>query len=140
MIRDFYTAKFSRTRQQLLSFENCSPLLKLFLFPVLHNPLCLVLQTLLPSPFLPDDATQLLEKCLKNAGRSSAHVFCGSIVVSEKFIEQCVKPFEKLMQEKAEKVTFIKYMSASRCTLYSITKLRSVCSPVFYICSTYSTL
>ena len=53
---------------------------------------------------MPDDAAQLLEKCLKSAGRSSAHVFCGSIVASEKFIEECVKPFEKLMQEKAEKV------------------------------------
>ena len=67
------------------------------------------IQTLLPSPFLPDDAAQLLEKCLKSAGRSSAHIFCGSIVVSEKFIEECVKPFEKLMQEKAEKVISAKY-------------------------------
>lgn len=95
-------------------------------FFVFHNSLCFVLQTLLPSPFLPEDAAQLLEKCLKNAGRSSAHVFCGSIVVSEKFIEQCVKPFEKLMLEKAEKVTFSKYMSSSTCTLYSITELRAV--------------
>lgn len=59
--------------------------------------------TLLPSPFLPDDAALALEKCLKNGGRSSAHVFCGSIVASERFIEECIKPFEKLMQEKAEK-------------------------------------
>ena len=66
-------------------------------------------QTLLPSPFLPDDAAQVLEKCLKNPGRSSAHVFCGSIVVSEKFIDQCLKPFEKLMQEKAEKVRMISW-------------------------------
>lgn len=102
-------------------------------FFVLDNSLCFVLQTLLPSPFLPEDAAQLLEKCLKNAGRSSAHVFCGSIVVSEKFIEQCVKPFEKLMLEKAEKVSFSKYMSSSTCTLYSITELRSVCSLIFYI-------
>ncbi|XP_028393266.1 E3 UFM1-protein ligase 1 homolog [Dendronephthya gigantea] len=59
--------------------------------------------TVLPSPFLPDDAAQLLEKCLNSSGRTSAHVFCGSIVASETFIEQCVKPFEKIMQEKAEK-------------------------------------
>lgn len=63
-----------------------------------------VFQTLLPSPFLPDDAALVLEKCLKSAGRSSAHVFCGSIVASEKFIEECIKLFETLMQEKAEKV------------------------------------
>ena len=58
----------------------------------------------LPSPFLPDDAALLLEKSLKSAGRSSAHVFCGSIIVSEKFIEECIAPFDNLMQEKAKKV------------------------------------
>ena len=65
---------------------------------------------MLPSPFLPDDATLVLEKCLKTAGRSSAYVFCGSIVASEKFIEKCLEPFEKLMQEKAEKVTYNKML------------------------------
>jgi hypothetical protein len=77
---------------------------------------------------LPDDATQLLEKCLKTSGRS-AHVFCGSIVASEKYIEHCVKPFEKLMEKKAEKViftTYFKYFSS----FSGIEILRSVTAKV----------
>lgn len=75
---------------------------------------------MLPSPFLPDDAALALEKCLKNGGRSSAHVFCGSIVASEKFIEVCIKPFEKLMQEKAEKVRKISHALVNQYGIYIV--------------------
>ncbi|XP_066028576.1 E3 UFM1-protein ligase 1 homolog [Pocillopora verrucosa] len=57
---------------------------------------------LLPSPFTPGDASQLLQDCLKAVGRSSAHVFCESIVVSEKFLQDCKDPFQQLMQDKAK--------------------------------------
>ena len=62
-------------------------------------------QPLLPSPFTPDDASQLLQGCLKAAGRSSAQVFSDSIIVSEKFINNCKEPFRQLMEDKARKVS-----------------------------------
>ena len=66
---------------------------------------CLLSQPLLPSPFTLDDAGQLLQGCLKAAGRSSARVFCESIVVSEQFLQNCKDPFQQLMQEKAKAVS-----------------------------------
>ncbi|XP_068755117.1 E3 UFM1-protein ligase 1 homolog isoform X1 [Montipora capricornis] len=56
---------------------------------------------LLPSPFTPEDAGQLLQICLKTSGRSSAHVLCDRIVVSEQFLQNCKDPFQQLMQDKA---------------------------------------
>lgn len=91
------------------------------LFLYLHNAFdwqlnrhSLFYQPLLPSPFTGEDAGQLLQSCLKAAGRSSAHVFCDSIVVSEQFLQNCKDPFQKLMQDKAKTVsvyqkTFLTY-------------------------------
>ena len=61
-------------------------------------------QPLIPSPFTPEDASQLLRLCLKGTGRSSAQVFCESIVVSDAFVNSCKGAFQQLMQEKAERV------------------------------------
>ena len=69
------------------------------------NPHSLFGQPLLPSPFTAEDAGQLLQSCLKAAGRSSAHVFCDSIVVSEQFLQNCKDPFQRLMQDKAKTVS-----------------------------------
>ena len=69
------------------------------------NPHLLFYQPLLPSPFTAEDAGQLLQSCLKAAGRSSAHVFCDSIVVSEQFLQNCKDPFQQLMQDKAKTVS-----------------------------------
>ncbi|XP_032239292.2 E3 UFM1-protein ligase 1 homolog [Nematostella vectensis] len=57
----------------------------------------------LPTPFTPDDAEQLLQHCLKTPGRSTAHVYCSSIVASDKFVEACKAPFETRMHAKAKK-------------------------------------
>ena len=68
--------------------------------------LLLILQPLLPSPFTPSDATQLLNACLKSVHSHSSEVFCDSMVLSDKFIANCRGMFEQLMKDKAEKVYY----------------------------------
>ncbi|XP_070550481.1 E3 UFM1-protein ligase 1-like [Ptychodera flava] len=55
---------------------------------------------LLPSPFTESDANQLLQHIIKE--KTGARIFCDSIVASQKFINNCHKPFESLMRLKAE--------------------------------------
>lgn len=65
---------------------------------------CFSLQPLLPSPCTPEDAARLLQDIFKSSVHSLAHVFCESIAVSDRFLQNCKDPFQQLMQDKAKTV------------------------------------
>ncbi|KAK2551189.1 E3 UFM1-protein ligase 1-like protein [Acropora cervicornis] len=57
---------------------------------------------LLPSPCTSGDAARLLQDIFKSSVHSLAHVFCESIAVSDRFLQNCKDPFQQLMQDKAK--------------------------------------
>ncbi|XP_015771489.1 PREDICTED: E3 UFM1-protein ligase 1 homolog [Acropora digitifera] len=63
---------------------------------------CFSLQPLLPSPCTSGDAARLLQDIFKSSVHSLAHVFCESIAVSDRFLQNCKDPFQQLMQDKAK--------------------------------------
>ncbi|XP_062511151.1 E3 UFM1-protein ligase 1-like isoform X2 [Corticium candelabrum] len=60
---------------------------------------------LLPSPCTRDDLGSFAQQVITSRRQSSSlHVFCdGRIIVSEQLIQKCLKLFDKLMAEKAQK-------------------------------------
>lgn len=72
---------------------------------------CFSLQPLLPSPCTSGDAAQLLQDIFKSSVHSLAHVFCESIAVSDRFLQNCKDPFQQLMQDKAKTVGYVKLAS-----------------------------
>lgn len=69
---------------------------------------CFSLQPLLPSPCTSGDAARLLQDIFKSSVHSLAHVFCESIAVSDRFLQNCKDPFQQLMHDKAKTVGYIK--------------------------------
>lgn len=67
-----------------------------------------MLQPLLPSLFEPQDAGEILTEVLKNAKIKSpsqnVHIFCSTMVLTEQFIQKLTKPFDAIIQKKAEEV------------------------------------
>ncbi|XP_069582446.1 E3 UFM1-protein ligase 1 [Ranitomeya imitator] len=62
------------------------------------------IEPLLPSCFSVEDTSILLQQVMRALNKkSSARIFGDSIVVSEKFINECANIFGNLMQHKAEK-------------------------------------
>lgn len=59
-------------------------------------------QPVLPTICNEADGAKLLQTILKS--KNGVHVFCDTVVVSDSFLSSCKKPFEKLLQTKAEKV------------------------------------
>ena len=59
-------------------------------------------QPILPSIFNKEDASQLLQGCLKSLPQ--ACVYCDTIVTSDSFVQACSKPFKHIMAVKADKV------------------------------------
>eukprot|EP00794_Sanderia_malayensis_P000235 gene235-852_t len=59
---------------------------------------------LLPSPFTTEDMTQLLNHCLKGQRKANSHLFQDGIIVSEQFINECMKKFHPIIKEKADTV------------------------------------
>jgi superoxide dismutase len=63
---------------------------------------------LLPSLFEPEDAEVILMEVLKNAKIKSlnqhVHIFCNTVVVTDHFIQKLTKPFDAIIQKKAEEV------------------------------------
>lgn len=72
---------------------------------------CFSLQPLLPSPCTSGDAARLLHDTFKSSVHSLAHVFCESIAVSDRFLQNCKDPFQQLMQDKAKTVGSVKFDS-----------------------------
>jgi hypothetical protein len=70
--------------------------------------LFVLLQPLLPSLFEPQDAGEILTEVLKNSKIKSpnqnVHVFCSTMVLTEQFIQKLTKPFDAIIQKKAEEV------------------------------------
>jgi hypothetical protein len=66
------------------------------------------LQPLLPSLFEAQDAGEILTEVLKNSKSKSPnqnmHVFCSTMVLTEQFIQKLTKPFDAIIQKKAEEV------------------------------------
>lgn len=61
-------------------------------------------QSLLPSCLSEEDIGILINQAMRNANvQSSARVLGGTVVVSEKFINNCLSLFEEAMQHKAQK-------------------------------------
>jgi hypothetical protein len=58
--------------------------------------------------FEPQDAGEILTEVLKNSKVKSpnqnVHIFCSTIVVTEQFIQKLTKPFDAIIQKKAEEV------------------------------------
>jgi hypothetical protein len=71
-----------------------------------------LLQPLLPSLFEPQDAGEILTEVLKNfkskSPNQNVHIFCSTMVLTEQFIQKLTKPFDALIQKKAEEVCFAK--------------------------------
>lgn len=67
-----------------------------------------MLQPLLPSFFEPEDAKEILTEVLKNSKNKytsqNVHVFCSTVVLTEQFIQKLTKPFDAIIQKKAEEV------------------------------------
>ena len=67
-----------------------------------------LLQPLLPSLFEPEDAEQILTEVLKDTKVKSVtqnvHIFCNTVIVTDHFIQKLSKPFDAIIQEKAEEV------------------------------------
>jgi hypothetical protein len=67
-----------------------------------------VFQPLLPSLFEPEDAEEILTEVLKNSKNKypnqNVHIFCNTVVLTEQFIQKLTKPFDSIIQKKAEKV------------------------------------
>ncbi|PNF42126.1 hypothetical protein B7P43_G10272 [Cryptotermes secundus] len=63
---------------------------------------------LLPSLFEPQDAGEILTEVLKNTKIKSPsqnmHIFCSTMVLTEQFIQKLTKPFDAIIQKKAEEV------------------------------------
>jgi len=63
---------------------------------------------LLPSLFEPEDAEEILMEVLKNTKIKSlnqhVHIFCNTVVVTDHFIQNLTKPFDAIIQKKAEEV------------------------------------
>jgi len=74
-----------------------------------------LLQPLLPSLFEPEDAELILMEVLKNAKIKSlnqhVHIFCNTVVVTDHFIQKLTKPFDAIIQKKAEEVHICKTVS-----------------------------
>ena len=62
----------------------------------------LCFQPHVPSIFSIDDTTQIVNNLLKS--KSDVSLYCDTIVVSATFVNNCSRPFDKLMNAKAEKV------------------------------------
>lgn len=67
-----------------------------------------MLQPLLPSLFEPEDAKEILTEVLKNSRNKypnqNMHIFCNTVVLTEQFIQKLMKPFDVIIQKKAEEV------------------------------------
>jgi hypothetical protein len=67
-----------------------------------------LLQPLLPSLFEPQDAGEILTEVLKNtkikSPNQNVHIFCSTMVLTEQFIQKLTKPFDPIIQKKAEEV------------------------------------
>ncbi|XP_069679850.1 E3 UFM1-protein ligase 1 homolog [Periplaneta americana] len=63
---------------------------------------------LLPSLFEPEDAEEILTEVLKNFKNKSpnqnVHIFCNSMVLTEQFMQKLAKPFDAIIQKKAEEI------------------------------------
>jgi len=74
-----------------------------------------LLQPLLPSLFEPEDAEEILMEVLKNTKIKSlnqhVHIFCNTVVVTDHFIQKLTKPFDAIIQKKAEEVHICKTVS-----------------------------
>ena len=70
---------------------------------------------MLPSLFEPKDAEEILMEVLKNAKIKSlsqhVHIFCNTVVVTDHFIQKLTKPFDSIIQKKAEEVRVCKTVS-----------------------------
>ena len=52
-----------------------------------------------------EDVGMLINQAMRNTNiQSSARVLGGTVVVSEKFISNCLSVFDEVMQQKAQKV------------------------------------
>lgn len=81
-------------------------LLYLYLFS-----LCFCFQPLLPSSLSVEDAAMLLQQVMRAFSKqASAVVFSDTVVVSEKFINNCTELFGELMHQKAGKVSQISFL------------------------------
>jgi hypothetical protein len=59
---------------------------------------------LLPSPCTSEDLSSFIQQVIGTRTQTSLHVFCdGRMIVSEQFVQKCLKWFEKIMAEKAQK-------------------------------------
>jgi len=86
-----------------------------------------LLQPLLPSLFEPEDAEEILMEVMKNTKIKSlnqhVHIFCNTVVVTDHFIQKLTKPFDAIIQKKAEEVHICKTVSMhcfnlpNKCTL-----------------------
>lgn len=74
-----------------------------------------LLQPLLPSLFEPEDAEEILTELLKNTRIKSVsqhvHIFYNTVVVTDHFIQKLTKPFDAIIQKKAEEVHICKTVS-----------------------------
>ncbi|XP_068199179.1 E3 UFM1-protein ligase 1 [Antennarius striatus] len=62
------------------------------------------IQPILPSCLSTEDTGMLISQAMRNCNvQSSARVLGGTVVVSEKFISDCLAVFDEAMQQKAEK-------------------------------------
>uniref|UniRef100_A0A3Q2ZPN1 E3 UFM1-protein ligase 1 n=1 Tax=Kryptolebias marmoratus TaxID=37003 RepID=A0A3Q2ZPN1_KRYMA len=62
------------------------------------------LQPVLPSCLSMEDVGMLINQAMRNTNiQSSARVLAGTVVVSEKFISNCLSLFDEAMQQKAQK-------------------------------------
>lgn len=70
---------------------------------------------MLPSLFEPEDAEEILMEVLKNAKIKSlnqhVHIFCNTVVVTDHFIQKLTKPFDAIIQKKAEEVCLCRTVS-----------------------------
>jgi hypothetical protein len=66
------------------------------------------LQPLLPSVFESQDAGEILTEILKSYKvkypNQNVHIFCSTMVLTEQFVQKLTKPFDTIIQKKAEQV------------------------------------
>jgi hypothetical protein len=83
-----------------------------------------LLQPLLPSVFEPQDAGEILTEVLKSSKakypNQNVHIFCSTMVLTEQFIQKLNKPFDAIIQKKAEEVYFQNVFQAFPLTFHVI--------------------
>jgi len=84
--------------------EKLSLIIKIFVICV-SLALNHLFQPILPSCLSMEDMGMLINQAMRNTNiQSSARVLGGTVVVSEKFISNCLSVFDEAMQQKAQKV------------------------------------